>query len=243
VGRLMAEGEGVEPLALLRCQRRFSRPFADHPAPPSVRALAEGVGIEPTRPLRTGYGLASRRITALPTFRGTTRKIDLMSGANGEESNPRPAAYKAAALPTELRWRASFGFVFGSWRAEYTGIGGPGGIPTRNPWSAKPALWHLELQSLASKASAFASFAIGASWWAAQDSNLHKTSFEEVATADCASGPGNYSPSRYRNRKEMVWAVGFEPTTSRFQAGNSDQAELRPEMVGRGSDFMGADCT
>lgn len=38
---------------------------------------------------------------------------------------------------------------------------------------------------------------------------------------------------RSRNRK-LVWAVGFEPTTSRFQGEDSDRTELRPEMVGRG---------
>src|SRR6476660_7640843 len=37
----------------------------------------------------------------------------------------------------------------------------------------------------------------------------------------------------------MVWAVGFEPTTSRFQSAISGLAELRPEMEdGRGSIFM-----
>lgn len=35
----------------------------------------------------------------------------LIGGANGVESNPRPPAYKAGALPTELRRRHSF--VFG----------------------------------------------------------------------------------------------------------------------------------
>lgn len=106
----MAEGEGVEPLALLRCQRRFSRPFAHRRAPPSVAAVAEGAGIEPAQPLRADYGLASRCIAALPTFR-VTRKIDLMSGAAGVESNPQPPAYKAGALPIELQRRESFGFV------------------------------------------------------------------------------------------------------------------------------------
>lgn len=42
-----------------------------------------------------------------------------------------------------------------------------------------------------------------------------------------------------RRRAEMVWAAGFEPATFRFQTGNSDQAELRPEGEGRGrSVFM-----
>ena len=83
------------------------------------RNLAEGAGIEPAQPLRADYGLASRCIAALPTFR-TTRKIDLMSGAAGVESNPQPPAYKAGALPIELQRRESFGFVFVSWRSDYT---------------------------------------------------------------------------------------------------------------------------
>lgn len=73
-------------------------------------------------------------------------------------------------------------------------------------------------------------------WWARQDSNLYITSFEEVATADCATGPLDQR-SRYRSRK-VVWAVGFEPTTSRFQGEDSGLTELRPEMGGRGSVFM-----
>src|SRR6185436_16338101 len=68
--------------------------------------LAEGVGIEPTRPVRTGYDLASRRITALPTFRAT-RKIDLMRWQGRSGSNRRQAASKAVALPTELRPNSS----------------------------------------------------------------------------------------------------------------------------------------
>lgn len=59
------------------------------------------------------------------------------------------------------------------------------------------------------------------------------TAFEAAAFTDYAIGPENY-PSRYRNRK-VVWAAGFEPATSRFQGEDSDQAELRPEVVGRGS--------
>ena len=47
----------------------------------------------------------------------------------------------------------------------------------------------------------------------------------------------DYSPSRYRNRK-VVWAAGFEPATSRFRAEDSDQAELRPVVDGRGSNVF-----
>lgn len=38
---------------------------------------------------------------------------------------------------------------------------------------------------------------------------------------------------RQRRLKEVVRAVGIEPTTSRFQTGDST-SELRPEVVGRG---------
>lgn len=73
-----------------------------HPRSTTFRSdnLAEGAGIEPARPVRTGYGLASRRITALPTFL-RTRMIDYWQGRSG--SNRRRAASKAVALPTELR--------------------------------------------------------------------------------------------------------------------------------------------
>ena len=64
-------------------------------------------------------------------------------------------------------------------------------------------------------------------------------SFEEVASADCASGPLDQR-YRSRSRKGVVWAVGFEPTTSRFQGEDSGLTELRPEVGGRGSVFMGA---
>ena len=60
----------------------------------------------------------------------------------------------------------------------------------------------------------------------------NNATFEIAATADCATGPLDQR-SRYRNRK-MVWAVGFEPTTSRFQDEDSDLTELRPDVVGRG---------
>ena len=243
---VVAEGGGVEPLALLRCHRPGIRsrlpstqrhlPFAD---------LAEGVGIEPTRPFRTGYDLASRRIAALPTFR-TTRKIDLMRWQGRSGSNRRQAASKAVALPTELRPRSSVvaGVSCGAFYQRW--------CPEQD----------LNPQSLASKASAFAIFAIGASggaswnrtkwaettglqpvpapyrsnapvWWAGSDSNRELRSFEKRAFTDYATCP-DYSPSRYRNRK-MVWAAGFEPATTRFQGADSDQAELRPEGVGRGS--------
>lgn len=45
---------------------------------------------------------------------------------------------------------------------------------------------------------------------------------------------GNYVLRR-RSLGEVVWVAGFEPATSRFQSGDSDQAELHPEIVGRGS--------
>ena len=123
-------------------------------------------------------------------------------------------------------------------------------------------------QSPASKAGAFAIFANGAAggwgWirtnlglhphsftdyrdtpssppilelWAGWDSNPQQSDFKSDAFTYYATGPGNYL-SRYR---KMVWAAGFEPATSRFRAGISDQAELRPEGEGRGRavTFMG----
>ena len=42
----------------------------------------------------------------------------------------------------------------------------------------------------------------------------------------------------YRRLRMMVWVAGFEPATTRFQGADSDQAELHPEKVGRGSDSM-----
>ena len=37
-------------------------------------------------------------------------------------------------------------------------------------------------------------------------------------------------------RQLLVCAVGFEPTTPRFQTENSDQTELRTVILGRGRD-------
>lgn len=100
----VAEDEGVEPLALLRCQPGFRDQLPPNAVPSSV---AEGAGIEPARPyLGAAYGLASRGIAALPTFRArVTRamKIDNLMWQGRWESNPRPTASKAAALPAELR--------------------------------------------------------------------------------------------------------------------------------------------
>ena len=73
-------------------------------AVPSV-FVAEGAGIEPARPVRTGYGLASRRITALPTFPRISAKMigSDYCGASGTGSNLRPPDYETGALPSELR--------------------------------------------------------------------------------------------------------------------------------------------
>ena len=75
-----------------------------HPRSTTFRSnnLAEGAGIEPARPVRTGYGLASRRIAALPTFL-RTRMIGIDYWQGRSRSNRRQAASKAVALPTELR--------------------------------------------------------------------------------------------------------------------------------------------
>ena len=62
----------------------------------------------------------------------------------------------------------------------------------------------------------------------------NRTALEADATANCATGPLDQR-YRSRNRKGMVWTAGFEPATTRFQGADSDQAELHPEKVGRGS--------
>lgn len=78
--------------------------------------LAEGVGVEPTQPcLGADLDVASQWLAARPTFR-TTRMIGIDCGAGGVDSNPRPLAYKASALPAELRQRWSFWFVWPSLR-------------------------------------------------------------------------------------------------------------------------------
>lgn len=107
----MAEGEGVEPLALLRCQPGFRDrlPAAERHLP---LMLAEGIGIEPMKGFRPYCDLASRCIAALPTFRAR-RMIGIANcGATGMDSNLQPHPYERSALPLELRWHA--GFVFGS---------------------------------------------------------------------------------------------------------------------------------
>lgn len=49
-------------------------------------------------------------------------------------------------------------------------------------------------------------------------SRLAAAASKTAASAYSATGPGR-----------LVWAVGFEPTTSRFQGEYSDQTELHPE--------------
>ena len=112
--RWLAEGGGIEPLTLSRCHPSFRGSLPDRSGGTFRDAMAEGAGIELARPLRTDDGLASRCITALPTFQTTfVSKIDLRGvGATGTGSNLRPLAYKASALPTELRRRWSFVFRF-----------------------------------------------------------------------------------------------------------------------------------
>ena len=60
------------------------------------------------------------------------------------------------------------------------------------------------------------------------------------------SSPLSYRRQNYLRRRlrSVVWVAGFEPATTRFQSGDSDQAELHPEIVGRGSGRdIGRDCT
>lgn len=119
----------------------------------------------------------------------------------------------------------------------------------------------LNPESLASKASAFTIFAIGASGGAswnrtkwAETTGLQPVPAPYRTTAP-AGGPTeirtqnflllrqarlpitpsarNYSPSRYRNRK-VVWVAGFEPAASAFRGRPSTGLTLHPESVGRG---------
>ncbi len=53
------------------------------------------------------------------SYKPVEASADFGSGARGEDSNPRPPAYKAIALPTELPRRLSFAFVFYAWREDY----------------------------------------------------------------------------------------------------------------------------
>lgn len=96
---------------LWRChQRRFSRPFA-----PASATFLWWAGRD-SNPEKANFKFAA--FTDYATSPRTTRlMIATRSGATGEDSNPRLPAYKAGALPTELRRRESFGFVFASWRA------------------------------------------------------------------------------------------------------------------------------
>lgn len=67
----MAEGEGVEPLAVTL--PRFSGPVAGLPSG-TLRELAEGVGIEPTRRY-SDRGLASQYLAARSTLRELSRRV------------------------------------------------------------------------------------------------------------------------------------------------------------------------
>ena len=109
----MAEDEGIEPLTLLRCQRRFSRPFATIRA--TFRYLFGGRCWDRTN-VSHFHG---RRFSKPLHYRSANlpliRKIDLIEiGAAGKESNLQPAPYERAALPFELQRRWLFGFAFSS---------------------------------------------------------------------------------------------------------------------------------
>ena len=248
----LAEGGGIEPLTLPRCHPSFRGSLPDRSGGTFLCEVAEGAGIELARPVRTDDGLASRCITALPTFR-VTGKIDLSVGAQGVDSNPRPLAYKASALPAELQGRWSFGF--GAW----------GEIIQEHRWCAEQ---DSNPQYPRSKRGAFANFAIGAmvesegvepprpsllagySRAPYRSGNSPTGGPAQIRTENDALLRGarlpitpqarNYSPSRYRNRKG-VREVGFEPTTTRVRGADSGRAELLPGQVGRGlMAFMGA---
>ena len=77
--------------------------------------LADGVGFEPTDLVRSPVFKAGALSQTLPTIQTLTKGvlyhlsyIDAM-WSPGRESNPRPAAYKAAALASELPGRKSAG--------------------------------------------------------------------------------------------------------------------------------------
>src|SRR3990167_3973399 len=104
----MAEDEGIEPLTILRCQRRFSRPFA------TIRATFRYSSGGRCRG-RTYAAISGRLRFSKPLhYRSANlpliRKIGLIEiGAAGKESNPQPAPYERAALPFELQRRWLFG--------------------------------------------------------------------------------------------------------------------------------------
>lgn len=89
-------------MALLRCQRRFSGPFATIRA--TFRCLAEGSGFEPLEPYLGAHGLANRRITALPTFRKIRTMIGKIDcGAPGRARTHNTPGRSRVLYPIELR--------------------------------------------------------------------------------------------------------------------------------------------
>ncbi len=249
---MMAEGGGIEPLALLRCHPGIRSRLPDRSSGTFRCAVAEGVGIEPTGRAMRSYGLANRCIATLPTFRGITRKIDLIwRGRSG--SNRRQAASKAVALPIELRPCSSVVAGSRSWR-DYTELYNFVVPQERFELSKGLLLRQVGVPISISHR--------GRVWWEVMESNhLARGCFcftgrPLTVRATSRGGPcrirtcnipllrrtrlpiapmaRNYSPSRYRNRKEMVWEVGFEPTASTFRAWPSTGLTLLPEAVGRG---------
>ena len=59
--------------------------------------MVEGEGFEPSK--------LSQQIYSLPPLTARESLRDTINWSWREESNPRPADYKSAALPTELRQR------------------------------------------------------------------------------------------------------------------------------------------
>ena len=183
----MAESEGVEPLALPRCQRRFSRPFAPASATFRSMRLVEGAGIEPAEPCLGAHGLASRCITTLPTFRrqdeeddrdrliGRWRKnfmdASYQRWCPTRDSNPESLASKASAVAVSPAGRGGAGRIR-TYTAEPTSGLQPGALPVGRPLRGGPT----EIRT----------------------QNLQLLRLPRLPITPSAR---NYSPSRYRNRK------------------------------------------
>jgi hypothetical protein len=132
----MAEGGGIEPLTLPRCHPSFRGWLPDR----SSGAFRSSFGgrcrdrtcVALLRCRRLSKPLHYRSAN-LPATIARMIGIDLGVGASGVDSNPRPAAYKAAALPTELRRRCRSGSCsHGARMIPRERVGAPPGIRTRS---------------------------------------------------------------------------------------------------------------
>lgn len=101
---IVADGVGFEPTEVAR-PHRYSKP-AHSTALPTVRILSGATG-----GIRTPDALAFNQALYQLSYRCENRfRLEKkVSGALGGESNARPIAYKAIALPTELRGQIHLG--------------------------------------------------------------------------------------------------------------------------------------